>query len=78
MGNGGVRTPNLDKLAGCDLNHTMAVLNDNLAGNMLTPAAKGVPPGAGQCARPEAGEVYGAMDMDWAKLAGQMAHAYRR
>src|ERR1700747_990516 len=27
-------------------------------------------------ARPEAGEVYGAMDMPWAKLVGQMAHAY--
>jgi nicotinamidase-related amidase len=27
-------------------------------------------------ARPEAGEVYAAMDMDWAKLVGQIAHAY--
>ena len=27
-------------------------------------------------ARREAGEVYGAMDMDWAKLVGQIAHAY--
>lgn len=27
-------------------------------------------------ARPEAGEVYGAMDMDWAKLVGQIATAY--
>jgi nicotinamidase-related amidase len=27
-------------------------------------------------ARPEAGEVYGAMDMGWAKLVGQVAHAY--
>ena len=27
-------------------------------------------------ARPEAGEVYGAMDMGWAKLAGQIAQAY--
>src|SRR5436305_8190243 len=27
-------------------------------------------------ARPEAGEVYGAMDMAWAKLVGQIAHAY--
>ena len=27
-------------------------------------------------ARPEAGEVYGAMDMPWAKLVGQVAHAY--
>src|SRR6202162_601327 len=27
-------------------------------------------------ARPEAGEVYGAMDMDWAKLVGQIAQAY--
>ena len=29
-------------------------------------------------ARPEAGEVYGAMAMDmaWAKLVGQIAHAY--
>jgi nicotinamidase-related amidase len=27
-------------------------------------------------ARPEAGEVYGAMDMPWAKLVGQIAHAY--
>ena len=26
-------------------------------------------------ARPEA-EVYGAMDMGWAKLVGQVAHAY--
>ena len=26
--------------------------------------------------RPEAGAVYGAIDMDWAKLAGQLAHAY--
>jgi nicotinamidase-related amidase len=26
--------------------------------------------------RPEAGEVYGAMDMGWAKLVGQIAHAY--
>jgi hypothetical protein len=27
-------------------------------------------------ARPEAGEVYGAMDMAWAKLVGQIAHVY--
>jgi nicotinamidase-related amidase len=27
-------------------------------------------------ARPEAGEVYGAIDMPWAKLVGQIAHAY--
>jgi len=26
--------------------------------------------------RPEAGAVYGAIDMDWAKLVGQLAHAY--
>jgi len=26
-------------------------------------------------ARPEAGAVYGAMDMDWAKLVGQISHA---
>ena len=29
-------------------------------------------------ARPEAGEVYAAMDMDWAKLVGQIAQSYRR
>src|SRR6185369_8369571 len=29
-------------------------------------------------ARPEAGEVYGAMDMPWAKLVGQVAQAYRK
>ena len=27
-------------------------------------------------ARPEAGDVYGAMDMGWAKLVGQIAQAY--
>jgi nicotinamidase-related amidase len=27
-------------------------------------------------ARPEAGEVYADMDMDWAKLVGQIAQAY--
>jgi nicotinamidase-related amidase len=27
-------------------------------------------------ARPEAGEVYGAMDLAWATLVGQIAHAY--
>jgi nicotinamidase-related amidase len=27
-------------------------------------------------ARPEAGEIYGAMDMGWAKLVGQIAQAY--
>ena len=27
-------------------------------------------------ARPEAGEVYGAIDMPWAKLVGQIAHAH--
>jgi len=27
-------------------------------------------------ARPEAGEVFGAMDMGWANLVGQIAHAY--
>jgi nicotinamidase-related amidase len=27
-------------------------------------------------ARPEAGAVYGAIDMPWAKLVGQIAHAY--
>jgi hypothetical protein len=27
-------------------------------------------------ARPEAGAVYCAMDMPWAKLAGQIAHAH--
>ena len=26
--------------------------------------------------RPEAAAVYGAIDMDWAKLVGQLAHAY--
>jgi nicotinamidase-related amidase len=26
--------------------------------------------------RPEAGSVYGAIDMDWAKLVGQLSHAY--
>ena len=29
-------------------------------------------------ARPEAGEVYGAMDMAWAKLVGQIAHAFQK
>ena len=29
-------------------------------------------------ARPEAGEVYAAMDMGWAKLVGQIAEAYGR
>ena len=29
-------------------------------------------------ARPEAREVYGAMDMGWAKLVGQIAQAYRK
>lgn len=29
-------------------------------------------------ARPEAGAVYGALDMSWAKLVGQIAHAYGR
>jgi Isochorismatase family len=28
--------------------------------------------------RPGAGEVYGAMDMDWAKLVGQVAHSLRK
>jgi len=28
--------------------------------------------------RPEAGAVYGAMDMDWAKLVGQVAKSYGR
>jgi hypothetical protein len=27
-------------------------------------------------ARPEAGAVYAAIDMPWAKLVGQVAHAY--
>ena len=27
-------------------------------------------------ARPEAGAVYGAIDMPWAKLVGQIAQAY--
>jgi hypothetical protein len=27
-------------------------------------------------ARPEASAVYGAMDMPWAKLVGQISHAY--
>ena len=27
-------------------------------------------------ARPEASAVYAAMDMPWAKLVGQIAHAY--
>ena len=29
-------------------------------------------------ARPEAGAVYGAIDMPWAKLVGQIAQAYRK
>ena len=29
-------------------------------------------------ARPEAGAVYGAIDMPWAKLVGQIAQAYGR
>jgi len=28
--------------------------------------------------RPEAGEVYGAMDMPWVKLVGQIAQAYAK
>jgi len=28
--------------------------------------------------RPEAGAVYGAIDMDWAKLVGQMAQAHAK
>ena len=28
--------------------------------------------------RPEAGEVYGAMDMPWAKLVGQIVRAYQK
>jgi hypothetical protein len=27
-------------------------------------------------ARPEAGALYGALEMDWAKLVGQIAKAY--
>ena len=30
----------------------------------------------GDNARPEAGAVYSAMDMPWAKLVGQIAQAY--
>jgi hypothetical protein len=29
-------------------------------------------------ARPEAGAVYSAMDMPWAKLVGQIAQAYAK
>jgi hypothetical protein len=29
-------------------------------------------------ARPEAGAVYGAMDMAWAKLVGQIAKAHHK
>ena len=29
-------------------------------------------------ARPEAGAVYGAMDMDWAKLVGQISAEYAK
>jgi len=29
-------------------------------------------------ARPEAGAVYGAIDMPWAKLVGQIAQAYSK
>jgi hypothetical protein len=29
-------------------------------------------------ARPEASAVYGAIDMPWAKLVGQIAQAYRK
>ena len=32
----------------------------------------------GDNARPEAGAVYSAIDMPWAKLVGQIAHAYGR
>ena len=32
----------------------------------------------GDNARPEAGAVYGAIDMPWAKLVGQIAHAFGR
>jgi hypothetical protein len=28
--------------------------------------------------RPEAGAVYGAIDMDWAKLVGEMAQAHAK
>jgi len=28
--------------------------------------------------RPEAGAVYGAMDMDWAKLVGQIVQVYAK
>jgi hypothetical protein len=33
---------------------------------------------SGSNARPEAGPVYGAIDMPWAKLVGQIAQAYDR
>jgi hypothetical protein len=29
-------------------------------------------------ARPEAGAVYGAMDMDWGKLVGQLVQVYTK
>ena len=32
----------------------------------------------GDNSRPEAGEVYGAMDMAWAKLVGEIAEAYKK
>jgi hypothetical protein len=38
--------------------------------------ATGIPTGTKDNARPEAGEVYAAMDMGWAKLVGQIAQAY--
>ena len=56
--------------------NTALVLVDHQVGRIVSDYASLMVEILKDNARPEAGAVYDAMDMPWAKLVGQIAHAY--
>jgi hypothetical protein len=56
--------------------HQVGLLRMMQAGVILSDYATLMIEVLGDNARPEAAAVYGAIDMDWAKLVGQIAKSY--
>lgn len=61
-----------------DTKHEVGLLRMQQAGVILSDYATLMVEILKDNARPEAGAVYAALDMPWAKLVGQVAHAYGR
>ena len=59
-----------------DTKHQVGLLRMPQAGVMVSDYATLIVEILNDNARPEAGEAYGAMDMPWATLVGQIAYAY--